>query len=259
MEKTKLINYNGKIHFRNDGNDYELENGKFYRITSNDYSDDFEMELVENISLPQQLYTPESDKKFIDKIINYHNSKTEGTTGVMLMGTKGTGKTVLAKEIAMASNMPIFIIDRSMHLRCLKNLFSRISENVCIIFDEMDKMCRERESDYVLKALDGIDTVGHNLVIMTCNEIGDIDDYILDRCSRIRYYKQFDEMPPSMIKQILEDRLDDSSNVKDITDFISTNFGIISFDNVAAFADEINAYPNSSYEELMEDMNISQR
>ena len=66
-------------------------------------------------------------------------------------------------------------------------------------------------------------------------------------------------MRPSMIKCILNDRLDDKKKTDSLTDFIIKNFGCISFDNVSSFIEEVNEYPETSYEELFNDMNISQK
>ena len=82
---------------------------------------------------------------------------------------------------------------------------------------------------------------------------------MLDRCGRIRYYREFEEMGPSMISEILTDRLDDKSEVEPLTDFIMANFGLLSFDNIASFADEVNLFPNDTFEELFSDMNISEK
>ena len=66
-------------------------------------------------------------------------------------------------------------------------------------------------------------------------------------------------MSPSMIQAILENRLNDKTEVKPLTDFVIQNFGLISFDNVTAFAEEVNENPNETFESLFEDMNISDK
>ena len=66
-------------------------------------------------------------------------------------------------------------------------------------------------------------------------------------------------MSPSLIQKILEDKLNDRDEVKSLTDYIVSNFGVVSFDNVVSFADEVNEYPNKTYEELFRDMNLSSK
>ena len=62
-----------------------------------------------------------------------------------------------------------------------------------------------------------------------------------------------------MIQAILDDKLNDKSEIKPLTDFILENFACISFDNVSSFADEVNDYPEDTFEELFEDMNLSSK
>ena len=66
-------------------------------------------------------------------------------------------------------------------------------------------------------------------------------------------------MSNSMIRSILEDKLNDKSEVDTLTDFIINKFGCISFDNVCSFALEVNENPKDTYELLFEDMNLSQK
>ena len=66
-------------------------------------------------------------------------------------------------------------------------------------------------------------------------------------------------MGPSRISGIWTDRLNDNSEVGPLTDFIMANFGLLSFDNMASFGDEVNLFPNDAFEELFSDMNISEK
>jgi hypothetical protein len=62
-----------------------------------------------------------------------------------------------------------------------------------------------------------------------------------------------------MIETILTDKLDDKDKVKPLLDFIQEKFGVISFDNVISFINEVNDYPDDSFESLFEDMNLSEK
>ena len=125
--------------------------------------------------------------------------------------------------------------------------------------DEVDKLGDNYDDDYLLKVLDGINSSGKKLMVFTCNDKEDINEYLIDRCSRIRYWKKYEETNASMIQTILEDKLDDKDEVKPLTDFILNNFACKSFDNIAAFTDEVNQYPNDTFEELFADMNLSEK
>lgn len=261
MEKTKrethLLKLGDSIVFGKTGVDYNLEPGIVYVPKVEHYTEEISLLFGNALTLPGKLYTPTSDQKFIDKVL-YGYSVSEKTMGVLLAGEKGTGKTVLAKQIATVSNLPILTVDNTLPPNYLKQLFSKLENTpMCVIFDEFDKLGERYDSDQILRVLDGISSSGKHLILFTCNNPEAVNEYMLDRCGRVRYYREFDEMSPSMINEILSDRLEDKSEAKPLTDFITKNFGLVSFDNVASFADEVNLFPNETYEDLLKDMNIS--
>lgn len=257
--KTSLLKIGNEIVFTQSGIHYEMKPGTVYNVSYDRYGDDVKLVEAPGLQMPNDLYTPVEDVKFMNKVINHYN-KSNRTTGVMLTGTKGSGKTVMAKNIAMQSNLPIIVIDKSLRPCFLKTLFNKLENiHVCVIFDEIDKLGNDYDDDYLLQILDGISSSSKHLVIATCNDADDINECLIDRCGRIRYFRTFNEMRPSMIKCILNDRLDDKKKTDSLTDFIIKNFGCISFDNVSSFIEEVNEYPETSYEELFNDMNISQK
>ena len=210
--------------------------------------------------MPNKVYETEDSSKFVTKVLNYFEKSEDGTTGVMLSGLKGSGKTITAKNIALKSNLPIILIDKSFRPSFLSKLFNKLANTpACILFDEVDKLGEDYDDDYLLKILDGANTCGKKLVLCTCNESDDINEYLKDRCSRIRYWREFDELSPSLIQEILKDKLNDKTEIGALTDFIISNFACISFDNVASFVDEVNEYPNATFEELFADMNLSSK
>lgn len=255
----QLLKLGEDIIFGKTGVDYELVPGTVYVPKVERYSDDIKLNIGNELTLPERLYTPKNDEKFINKVLKTYTREGK-TTGVLLAGTKGTGKTVMAKEIAVKSNLPILTIDNSLHPSYLKGLFAKLENTpMCVIFDEFDKLGERYDSDFILQVFDGVSSSGKHLLILTCNDVNNVNEYMLDRCSRVRYYREFEEMTVSMITEILEDRLNDKSEIKPVADFIVANFGLVSFDNVATFADEINAYPTDTFEELFADLNISEK
>lgn len=260
MENKNFVKIGEKVMFKpkTEGLDYELEGGKVYIPSMDRYTEEITFQIVPNITLPEKLYTTQEDDKFVSKVLNRYTNANDGTTGVMLSGLKGSGKTIMMKRIAIESNLPIILIDKSFRPRDLISLFNKLCDTqVCILMDEVDKLGEYYDDDYLLKVLDGINSSGKKLMIFTCNDDEDISEYLKDRCSRIRYWRNYGEMPASMIASVLEDKLDDKSEIKPLTDFVQENFECASFDNIASFAEEVNMYPNDTFEQLFEDMNLS--
>lgn len=263
MENNKnFLKIGNKIAFKPiiEGLEYELEGGVVYTLDVDRYTDDISFIVAPPLSMPNKVYETEDSSRFVNKVLNYFEKSEDGTTGVMLSGLKGSGKTITAKNIALKSNLPIILIDKSFRPSFLSKLFNKLANTqVCVLFDEIDKLGEDYDDDYLLKILDGANTCGKKLVLCTCNESDDINEYLKDRCSRIRYWKEFDELSPSLIQEILKDKLEDKTKVGSLTDFIISNFACVSFDNVSSFVEEVNEYPDIAYEELFEDMNLSSK
>lgn len=262
MENKNFVKVGNKIMFKpvTDGLDYSLEAGNVYTVEIDRYTDEIAFNTAPALQLPTKVYETTEDRKFIDKVLNHYTNVNSGTVGVMLSGLKGSGKTIMMKRIAVESGLPIILIDKGFYPRQLTTLFNKLADTpVCILMDEVDKLGEHYDDDYLLKVLDGINSSGKKLMIFTCNDDEDINEYLKDRCSRIRYWKEYEETSASMIQTVLEDKLTDKTEAKPLTDFILENFACVSFDNIASFADEVNNYPNDTYEELFNDMNLSQK
>lgn len=261
MEK-KFLKVGKSINFKfnTEGLECDLTPGMVYSIDVDRYTDAISLEETSGLSLPSKVYCTPRDERFIDKVINSYNLSESGFTGVMLAGLKGSGKTVMAKMIANNSGLPIINIDKNIRPYILRNLVEKLGDtSVCFLFDELDKVLEDYDDSVLLQVLDGSDTKGKHMILFTCNDDNEISEYLIDRCSRIRYWREFDEMSPSLIMEVLNDKLNDKKEVKSLTDFIKDNFEVCSFDNIASFVKEANDYPTTTFEELFEDMNLSSK
>lgn len=261
MEKKFLkVGKSVNFKFNTEGLECDLTPGMVYNIIVDRFTDSLSLEESGSLSLPSKVYCTARDERFIDKVINSYNLSENGFTGVMLAGLKGSGKTVMAKMIANKSGLPIINIDKSIRPYILRNLVEKFGDtSVCFLFDELDKVLEDYDDSVLLQVLDGSDTKGKHMILFTCNDDNEISEYLIDRCSRIRYWRKFDEMSPSLIMEVLNDKLNDKKEVKSLTDFIKDNFEVCSFDNIVSFVKEANDYPTTTFEELFEDMNLSSK
>lgn len=259
MDKKFLkVGKNVSFKFNTDGLECDLTPGMVYNIKVDSYTRVVSLEETTPFVMPSKVYCTSRDKRFIDKVLNSYKLSENGFTGVMLSGLKGSGKTIMAKSIANESNLPIINIDKSVRPWALKVLVELLGDtNICFMFDELDKLLEDYDDSALLQILDGADTKGKNMILFTCNNEEYISEYLIDRCSRIRYWRKFGEISPSLIMEMLNDKLNDKKEVESLTDFIKDNFEICSFDNIASFINEVNNYPTTTFEELFEDMNLT--
>ena len=259
MDKKFLkVGKNVSFKFNTNGLECDLTPGMVYNIKVDSYTRVVSLEETTPFVMPSKVYCTSRDKRFIDKVLNSYKLSENGFTGVMLSGLKGSGKTIMAKSIANESNLPIINIDKSVRPWALKVLVELLGDtNICFMFDELDKLLEDYDDSALLQILDGADTKGKHMILFTCNNEECISEYLIDRCSRIRYWRKFDEMSPSLIMEMLNDKLNDKKEVESLTDFIKDNFEICSFDNIASFINEVNNYPTTTFEELFEDMNLT--
>lgn len=258
MGNSKFLKVSDQITFKPkyEGLDYELEANMVYRLTYNRYTENFSLQKIDQFTMPEKIYSTKTDTDFINKVVHRYNISKSGILGVMFSGLKGSGKTLTMKRIALMSQLPIIVMDEKFPTSKYKELIDKLGDTqVCFMFDEFDKVdINMRE---LLEILDGLNTKGKHMMLMSCNEPGGVNNFLKDRCSRIRYWKEFDKIPVDLLKKIVQDMLNNKSNVDKVINFIIDNFTVLSFDNISSFIDDINTFEDDSLEDLFEDMNLT--
>lgn len=240
---------------------YDLIGGKIYRLKSTKSMFSRTDMLVEDgeLSIPNKVYYSKDEELIVKRVLRYHKETEKNTTGVMFYGKQGCGKTLLSKIIAKESGLPIIVVDPSFPTSNLMNFFTRFNTEVVVLFDELDKHCGKEDywdTEDMLEFLDGVQETGKKLVIFTCNSDKMVNEFMKDRCGRIRYYKQFDTLSHKMIVDIVKDNINDKNKVDKVVNFIENKLKIPSYDNVTAICKEVNDWPDYSVEELIKDLNV---
>jgi SpoVK/Ycf46/Vps4 family AAA+-type ATPase len=253
---SEFVKAGSRILTRPTGIEYTLSAGTTYQLKWDDWNAVAYLELGNNLTLPENYYSSKADNAFVDRVLNYFNTTEKHTTGVMLKGLKGAGKSVCAKKIALDSNLPIIVVDPMFPARRLNEFFSKFEQPVCVLFDELEKNERCWKTDDLLTFLDGISATCKKLVVFTCNSDEECCDFIKDRCSRVRYSRTFNAMSEDAVFGLCNRELDDEGEARAACAFILNTFKTISFDNVLSFLEEVKLDEGSTYEELIEDLNI---
>lgn len=251
---TEFIKIGDRLVIKPQGADYDLIPGKVYDLSYDRYSGDDIFKENGELSLPTKIYTSKKDNFFKKRVLTYFNNAFTDTTGVMLAGTKGTGKTIMAKVLAKESNLPIIVVDPQYPEHRLIKYFKQISTPVCILFDEVDKSF---DTEKMLDFLDGLQKTSKKLVIMTCNNLGKVSEYLQDRCSRIRYLRKYTTNDNLEFLDILINDMG-IKNAEEVSKFCRENIKLLSMDNIVAFLNEVKLLEDEdcTLDEIISVMNI---
>lgn len=239
------------------GADYDLKSGQVYDLNWDRYNDTYVFTENGELNLPKKVYELRKDIIFKKRVLTYFETAATQTTGVMLAGVKGTGKTVLAKVLAKESGLPIIVVNGDYPARCLNKFFKEFKTPVCVIFDEVEK---NWDTEKMLEFLDGVQSTAKKLVLMTCNSLNKVSEYMQDRCSRIRYLRKYlaDENV-ELVDQLVKDF--EIKNPEVVAEFVKNRIQLMSMDNICSFLIEVKTFEDDdlTLEELLEVMNITSK
>ena len=107
--------------------------------------------------------------------------------------------------------------------------------------------------------MDGVKPTCKKMVICTCNDEKEINSYLNDRCSRIRYKKRFGGLSKDNVKGIINDIVCDKNKANAAAEYICSNVETISYDNIIVFGEEIKNNPDDSFDDIIEFLNIAKK
>lgn len=187
---------------------------------------------------PYKVYQLESE--FIDHVLKTYENTT-GNLGILLNGTKGTGKTVTAKILANRLNLPIIVL-KSMgdQNQAMIEYISSLNSDCVLFMDEFEKNFKESDST-ILQIMDGVYNSNHRKIfLLTTNEMT-INENLVGRPSRIRYVKHFGNLSMETINEYLDDTLTCTEARTDIINYIDT-LTISTIDILKTIVNEVNIH-----------------
>ena len=223
-----------------------------YVVKLNQMSGELYLEQIDSFVSPKKIYGDTT--RNVERIINTYFDRTS-STGVMLAGEKGSGKTLLSKQVCVAAaekNIPTIVINSAWHGDQFNTLIQSIDQPCVILFDEFEKVYDRDEQEAILTLLDGV-FPSKKLFILTCNDKWRVDAHMRNRPGRIFYMIDFTGLDPAFIEEYCEDNLNAKKHITAICK-LSNLFGEFNFDMLKAIVEEMNRY-NETPQEAMKLLN----
>lgn len=222
----------------------------------------FYLEITKDkLEIPSKIYGTVHSR--VDKCLKTYIERA-ASTGILLTGDKGTGKTLLMSLLANKAidtlGLPIILIKDAFSGSQFISFIETIGE-CCLIFDEFGKMYTasngHNEEDVsqqsLLSLMDGVDKT-KRLIILTENREFDINEFILNRPSRVYYHFRYHKLDEKSIIDYCTDFNINAEIIDDIID-LSRRTRIFSFDMLQSIIEEHLRF-NNDVDDIIIDLNI---
>ena len=213
----------------------------------------FFLEGIEDFQRPSKLYG--DTLKHTDRILRTFASRP-GCTGVMLAGEKGSGKSLLAKNLGIEGaklDIPTIVINAPFKGDSFNKFLQDIEQPCIVLFDEFEKVYDRDDQESILTLLDGV-FPSKKLFILTCNDKWRVDSHMRNRPGRIYYMLDFTGLSIEFVREYCEDNLKNKSHIDKICQ-ITGLFAQFNFDMLKAIIEEMNRY-NESPQEVLKLLNV---
>lgn len=168
----------------------------------------------------------------------------EKSTGILLAGEKGSGKTLLGKFICKKAadeyRMPTIFVNEAYDGAAFNKFVTALKQPCIIFFDEFDKTWNSDEvQNQLLTLMDGVYSEKILFIITTNSE--NISRFFKNRPGRIYYTYRYSGITELELEEFCEDNLKDKTHIGTMCNLLSL-FPKMNFDMLQAIVEEMNRY-----------------
>lgn len=214
-----------------------------YTLLFNKDMGQYYLHLIDDIKIPNKIYG--DIIPFAKRVCTKYYSK-DRNLGVLLVGTKGTGKTITARTIANFLNIPVIIIPQGYDDTAFISFLTDPALGNCVILiDEFEKLYNgeNADSNNILSLLDGPYNT-HHIFVFTANEFYRINSMMKNRPSRIHFLKEFTGLDEDTVKEIGNNLLDNKDWTEELVE-ISQKMTECTFDVIVSICADSNLFKES--------------
>jgi hypothetical protein len=219
-----------------------------YTVKRNEMTGQFFLEMVDSFPQVPKLYGDTT--RHADRILNTFFDRPN-STGIMLNGEKGSGKTLLAKTLSIEAakqGVPTIIINAPWTGDAFNKFMQDIEQPCIILFDEFEKVYGQDDQEAALTLLDGV-FPSRKLFILTCNDKWRVNEHMRNRPGRIYYMIDFKGLSPEFIIEYCQEQLKAQHFIDKIVE-IAALFEQFNFDMLKALVEEMNRYGETPQDAL---------
>jgi hypothetical protein len=217
-------------------------------------SGDFYLKRIDAFEQPKKYYGDVRPRSA--RIIGTYMSRIK-STGVLLSGVPGSGKTLLAREVCIECSkqgISTVIINEPYTGDKFSSFLASIDMECVIFFDEFEKVYNEEDQEAVLTIFDGTYTQ-KKLFLVTVNNVNKLVDPFISRPGRLYYHFKYDGVDHDFMVAYVNENVVNPEHREGLITLLSKLFVGASFDSMSSLVEEMNRY-NEPAKEVMKYMNV---